>query len=161
MLIKALLLLLFSINLQAEALIGSGLHSETQGRISPIFYGAYEYEKNAIVFNSVGVASKYHYHSAYQLGYFMNEEWGTFLEGKIYAGVGLVIFHSEFGYREDLDDEDGAVAYDTNVGGGLRVRVDILDHFFLSLEGTYGVVGIYPIVLSFQNTQVMSFGVKF
>ncbi|MDA8792928.1 hypothetical protein N9N67_06750 [Bacteriovoracaceae bacterium] len=154
-------LILISLSAHSEVLLGTGLHSETQGRLSPMLYGAYEYENNAIVFNSVGVASKYHYHSAYQLGYFLNEDWGTFLEGKLSAGVGVVIFHREFGYRDDTDDEDGTVSYDTNVGGGVRVRVDILDHFFIGVEGTFGVAGLYPILLSFQNTQVMTFGVMF
>jgi len=144
-----------------EVFIGTGLSSVTQGRYSPTFYGAYEYDDNAITFNSVGSASEYYYNTVLNLNYFLNKDFGEIGHSKIHAGLGLSIIQSEVGYREDKDDEKGTVVYDTNVGAGIRVRLDILDNFFFGVEGIYGVKGLMPVLLTFQSTQFINFGVRF
>lgn len=143
-----------------EVLLGTGMSSETQGRIVPTIHTGYKYDEVAITVNSMGVQNEVYYHVAYSFSYFKSYDFGEFMWSTLNAGPGISVFYQEFGYRDDTDD-DGESESDLNLALSFRVEYPLFEHAFVAVEGMFGVGSLMMLFNTYQTTQFFVFGVNF
>lgn len=145
---------------RSDVLIGTGVSNVTQGRVSPMLYGGIDQPKWAVLASALGVNHPLYYQSTYQIGAYLQSEFGEFIWGEIRAGAGLGILYSSRGYREDVDlavqERDDIV-----FGPVMRVRWDVAPMSFIGVESLYGVRSVNTLALSFQHVTNLVLGVRF
>ena len=155
-----LIIIIFSYNAYSVLSVGSGFSNVTGGRTAPMIYGGFDTEKFALVASAVGVKTSIYYHSSYQVGMFLQNDWGEFWWGKLRAGIGSGLQYSVRGYRNTVESSEEK-ASDLVLGLAIRVRWNMAGPVFVALETVYGLAGLNFILLSTQHTTNLVFGVGF
>lgn len=155
-----LLTVIVSQPLFAEVLVGTGMSKVTQGRTVPALYVGYDSAREIFQFSSLGVETEIYYHNAYRFSYYKQTDFGSLIGMKQKVGLGLGLLYAKRAYREDKDAEE-EVETDFNLGPAFRYSLNIGNAMFISLESMYGINNLLFLVLSFQNTNSINFGVRF
>ena len=141
-------------------LVGTGMSKVTQGRTVPSLYLGLDNKKDVVQFSSIGVQTEIYYHNAYRFSFYRQEAFGSFFGIKQRAGFGIGLLYAIRAYREDKEAQEESET-DLNVGPAFRYTLDINKNLFMSLESMYGINNLLFLVLSFQNTNSINFGVRF
>ena len=144
----------------AEVLVGTGMSKVTQGRTVPALYVGLDKGSEVFQFSSIGVETEIYYHNSYRFSFYKQSAFGSVLGIKQRAGFGIGLLYAKRAYREDKNAKE-QVETDFNVGPAFRFSLDISEYMFVSLESMYGINNLLFLVLSFQNTSSINFGVKF
>jgi hypothetical protein len=156
-----ILLLIFSwTSSYADILVGTGMSKVTQGRTVPALYLGIDKGSEVIQFSSLGVETEIYYHNSYRFSFYKQSAFGSVFGIKQRAGLGIGVLYARRAYREDKDTKE-EVETDFNIGPAFRFSLDITDYMFVSLESMYGINNLLFLVLSFQNTSSINFGVRF
>lgn len=132
------------------------------GRSIPGLYLGAGGEKLAFSASTVGFKTTLHYYSGYQLNGFYIFRPGNILWGKVEAGIGAGVYFYKLGYRENINDFNGAQRSNFAAGPSVRVFWHLLSSCFIGIESMLGLRNLYlNALLSVQDSTQLVAGISF
>jgi|GEM_PF-2411514 len=141
--------------------LGLGLNSFSSGRLVPVLSGAYNWGRYAITASTTGASTGYYYYAAYSAGFYRTWTAGTFITGKLEAGLGGGVFYTQ---RDFLDEgvTRSQASSDFGLGPSFRVKWVVFDPLFVNMEVLWGLRDLSAhLTLNAQDVVNFSIGAQF